>query len=62
VRVTHLASGRWTIVRITDRGPFVAGRIIDLSPAAAGDLGMLEDGVAPVRLEILPAPLADAGG
>jgi rare lipoprotein A len=61
VRVTHATTGRSTTVRITDRGPFIDGRIIDLSLAAAKELEMLDEGVAPVRLEILPAPLAAAG-
>lgn len=52
VRVTDLDSGRSVVVRIDDRGPFVRGRIIDLSAAAAGRLGMRQDGVATVRLAI----------
>ena len=52
VRVTDLDSGRSVVVRIADRGPFVRGRIIDLSSAAARRLGMRQDGVASVRLEI----------
>ena len=52
VRVTEVESGRSVIVRIDDRGPFTPGRIIDLSPEAAGRLGMRQDGVASVRLEI----------
>ena len=51
VRVTDLDSGRSVIVRIDDRGPFIRGRIIDLSPAAAKRLGMRRDGVAKVRLD-----------
>ena len=53
VRVTHLSSGRQVIVRINDRGPFSKGRIIDLSRRAAEQLGMLRQGVAPVRIEAL---------
>ncbi len=53
VRVTNLNNGRSTIVRINDRGPYIAGRIIDLSAAAAKAIGMVNSGVAPVRLEIL---------
>ena len=53
VRVTNLRTGRQKIVRINDRGPFVAGRDIDLSYATARDLGMLDSGVEDVRLEIL---------
>ena len=52
VTVTELASGKSVVVRVTDRGPFAKGRIIDLSPAAARQLGMREDGVVKVRLEI----------
>lgn len=53
VRVTSLASGRSVIVRINDRGPFTGGRIIDLSSAAAGALGMRHSGVARVRIEVI---------
>ena len=55
VRVTRLPSGRSVIVRITDRGPFVAGRIIDVSRRAADWLEMLEAGVVRVRVEIIPS-------
>lgn len=51
VKVTDLKNGRSVIVRINDRGPFVAGRIIDLSYKAARKLGMAKTGVAPVRVE-----------
>lgn len=50
VRVTHLDNGRETVVRINDRGPFVRGRIIDLSRRAAEELDMLRSGTAPVRI------------
>ncbi len=53
VRVTSEENGRSVVVRINDRGPWVEGRIIDLSYAAAKQLGMLEAGVVRVRLEIL---------
>jgi len=53
VRVTNLLNGRQTNVRITDRGPFVENRILDLSFAAARDLDMIGRGVVPVRLELL---------
>jgi len=52
VRVTSLDNGRTVRVRINDRGPFVHGRIIDLSAAAATRLGIREDGVARVRLAV----------
>lgn len=53
VRVTHLTNGRSVDVRITDRGPFIAGRVIDLSRGAAEAIGMLGSGVAEVRVEVL---------
>lgn len=53
VRVTNLNNGKSTTVRITDRGPFVANRIIDLSLAAARAIESVGPGVVPVRLEVL---------
>jgi rare lipoprotein A len=53
VRVTNLSNGRSTTVRITDRGPFVDNRIIDLSLAAAREIELVGPGVAPVRVEVL---------
>ncbi len=53
VRVTNINNGRSVVVRINDRGPFAAGRVIDLSAAAARIIGMVGSGIAPVRLEIL---------
>ncbi|MDD6056022.1 MAG: septal ring lytic transglycosylase RlpA family protein [Helicobacter sp.] len=53
VRVTSKENGKSTIVRINDRGPFVAGRIIDLSNAAARDIEMLGKGLARVRVEVI---------
>jgi peptidoglycan lytic transglycosylase len=53
VRVTHLGNGRSVEVKINDRGPYVAGRIIDLSKAAAGVIGMTAQGVARVAVEVL---------
>jgi rare lipoprotein A len=55
VRVTNLNNGKSTTVRITDRGPFVDNRIIDLSYAAAREIESVGPGVVPVRLEILSA-------
>ena len=55
VRVTNLKNGRKTEVRITDRGPFVDNRVIDLSLAAARELDMVASGVVPVRLELVAA-------
>jgi rare lipoprotein A len=53
VRVTNKNNGRSVVVRINDRGPFVASRIIDLSKAAAERINMIGTGTAPVRLEVL---------
>ena len=53
VRVTNLTNGKSTVVRITDRGPFVENRIIDLSMAAAREIDSIGPGVVPVRLEIV---------
>jgi len=53
VRVTNLASGKKVVVRINDRGPFVKGRIIDLSYKAAGELDYISRGVVKVRVEVL---------
>jgi rare lipoprotein A len=53
VRVTNLSNGKSTVVRITDRGPFVDNRIIDLSLAAAREVDSVVAGVVPVRVEVL---------
>jgi rare lipoprotein A len=53
VAVTNLDNGRSVEVRVNDRGPFVGGRIIDLSYAAARNLGMIGSGTCPVRVEVL---------
>jgi rare lipoprotein A (peptidoglycan hydrolase) len=53
VRVTNLKNGRVTTVRINDRGPFFRERIIDVTQAAAAELGMTEQGVVPVRLQVV---------
>jgi rare lipoprotein A len=58
VRVLNRDNGRSVVVRITDRGPYVGGRIIDLSRRAARELGMLESGVAPARITIVAMALA----
>jgi rare lipoprotein A len=52
-RVTNLETGRSVKVRINDRGPFVDGRILDLSAAAGAALGIKEAGTAEVRIEVL---------
>lgn len=61
VRVTNLLNRRSVVVRINDRGPYVRGRVIDLTPKAAAKLDMKEKGVAPVSIEIVrnDPPVAD---
>lgn len=54
VRVTNRNNGKSVIVRINDRGPFKPGRVIDLSLAAAGVIGMRSTGLAPVAIDIMP--------
>ena len=56
VRVTNLSNGKTTMVRITDRGPFVDNRIIDLSRAAAQEIESIGPGIVPVRIEVLSGP------
>lgn len=53
VKVTNLKNRRSVVVTITDRGPFIKGRIIDLSRAAASKIGMLKSGVAKVKIEVI---------
>jgi len=53
IEVTNLANGRTVIVRINDRGPFVEGRILDLSLGAAKELHMVDTGVQEIEIEIL---------
>jgi len=53
IRVTSKANGKTVILRVNDRGPFVDGRIVDLSFQAAKDLDMVRAGVVKVRLEVL---------
>ena len=63
VRVTNVKTGHSAIVRITDRGPFVEGRIIDLSMAAAKQIDVYQPGIATVNLEVLQTPASlDQGG
>ena len=54
--VTNLENGASVDVKINDRGPYVKGRDIDLSKAAAKELGMTKDGVAPVKIEAKVPP------
>lgn len=53
VRVTNLENGKATVVTINDRGPFLKGRVIDLSRAAAQTLDMIHSGVVPVQIEVV---------
>jgi rare lipoprotein A len=53
IRVTNRANGKETLARINDRGPFIPGRIVDLSYRGALDLGLVDRGVAPVILEVV---------
>jgi rare lipoprotein A len=63
VRVTNLSTGQAAIMRITDRGPFVPDRMLDLSLAAAKAIGVWRPGVARVRVEVFAAPSSlDQGG
>ena len=62
VRVTNERNGKSTVVRITDRGPFVNNRIIDLSYAAAREIESIGPGVVPVRLEVLSTGINPEAG
>jgi rare lipoprotein A len=62
VRVTNERNGKSTVVRITDRGPFVNNRVIDLSYAAAREIESIGPGVVPVRLEVLSIGADPAAG
>lgn len=62
VRVTNLATGQSVIARITDRGPFIPGRTLDLSLAAAKAIGVYRMGVAKVKVEAFAHPTADPEG
>ncbi len=53
IRVTNLRNQRSVVVTVNDRGPFIRGRIVDVSTGAAGVLGMKGAGVAPVRVEVV---------
>ena len=53
LRVTNVATGRSVTVRVNDRGPYIPGRIVDVSPTAANALGMVESGIAKVKLDVV---------
>jgi rare lipoprotein A len=63
VRVTNLKTGHTALVRITDRGPFIPGRVLDLSLAAARKVDVYQPGVAEVKVEVMqtPAPIETGG-
>lgn len=56
VKVTNLKTGKSVIVKINDRGPYVKGRVIDLSKAAAGNLGILSSGLGQVKIDVIYKP------
>jgi rare lipoprotein A len=53
LRVTNVATGRSVTVRVNDRGPYVPGRVVDVSPSAANALGMVQSGIAKVKLDVV---------
>jgi rare lipoprotein A len=53
LRVTNMSTGRAVTVRVNDRGPYVAGRVVDVSHSAADALGMVGAGIAKVRLDVV---------
>jgi rare lipoprotein A len=63
VRVTNLKTGQSALVRITDRGPFIPGRVLDLSLAAARKLDVYQPGIAEVRVDVMqtPSPIETGG-
>ena len=63
VRITNLKTGHTALVRITDRGPFIPGRVLDLSLAAARKVDIYQPGVAEVRVEVMQTPVPiETGG
>src|SRR4051794_10660726 len=56
IKVTNMRTGKWLIVRVNDRGPFVGNRIVDLSDSAAAMLDIKGRGVERVKLEVVPEP------
>jgi rare lipoprotein A len=53
LRVTNVSTGRSVTVRVNDRGPYVAGRVVDVSYSAANALGMVDSGTAKVKLDVV---------
>jgi rare lipoprotein A len=60
-RITNVVNGQHVIIRITDRGPYVNGRILDVSYAAAKALGMVQDGVSAIQLQVVGENPFEAG-
>jgi len=60
LEVTNLKNGKRVEVRVTDRGPFVDGRIIDLSMGAAERIDMIRGGIVKVRLKVIKAPVPNS--
>ena len=52
LRVTNVATGQSVTVRVNDRGPFIPGRVVDVSHSAAKELGMIDRGITKVKLEV----------
>ncbi|ACO32281.1 rare lipoprotein A family protein [Acidobacterium capsulatum ATCC 51196] len=63
IKVTNMSTGQTSVMRVTDRGPFVPGRILDLSEAAAKQVGIWREGVGKVRIDVYytPASVTDGG-
>jgi rare lipoprotein A len=61
-QVTNLENGKSEVVEIRDRGPYVEGRVVDLSPRTAEKLGFREQGVAPVEVKPIELPQPDGSG
>ncbi|RRA49987.1 SPOR domain-containing protein [Acidipila sp. EB88] len=62
LRVTNLRNGQASVMRVTDRGPFVPGRVLDLSVASAKAIGVWAPGTATVQIEVFAAPKSIADG
>jgi rare lipoprotein A len=56
IEVTNLTNGKIVDVRVTDRGPFIKGRIVDLSLAAAREIDMIREGIVRVRIKVIVPP------
>ena len=56
IKVTNLYNSRSAVLRVNDRGPHIAGRVVDLSAAAAQRLGFVRQGLTPVQVEVVACP------